>query len=155
MSHTPGPWHAEQPAAGFSAIRQTSTGRLIFHLAHPSPVHGDPEMPDEEKYANLALMARAPDLEAGNIYLDINRLCMAAGGDWILEVVKDEMTNLDVLYAVIALMRDDRRKLQVEIFDLRAALQEMLANGGCSSTEWMPLETIIRARKALERRSHA
>lgn len=90
-----------------------------------------------------------------DIYLDINRLCMAAGGDWILEVVTDEMSNLDVLYAVIALMRDDRRKLQAEIFELRAALQEMLANGGYSSTEWMPLKTIKRAHKALERGSHA
>ena len=60
---TPGPWYAEQPAAGFSAIRQDSGAKkLIFALSAPSAVHGDEELSDDEKYANLALVAAAPEL---------------------------------------------------------------------------------------------
>lgn len=33
--------------------------------------------------------------------------------------------------------------------DLLEALKEMLVNGGCSTTEWMPLETIKKARAAI------
>lgn len=66
--------------------------------------------------ALLAAAERALELEAklasGNIYLDINRLCMAAGGDWILEAVKEDESNLDALYSVIAAMRDEQRKLR-------------------------------------------
>ena len=58
MPHTPGPWYAEQPAAGFSALRAVKDNRLIFALAHPDT--GD--MPDEEKYANLALLKASPKL---------------------------------------------------------------------------------------------
>ena len=61
--HTPGPWYTEQPHMGYSSIRAGKDRKqLVFALACPSPSHGDEEMSDEEKYANLALIAAAPDL---------------------------------------------------------------------------------------------
>lgn len=59
---TPGPWYAEQPGMGFTTLRQVGTDRIVFALAHPNPKCGDPDVPDEEKYANLALLEHAPDL---------------------------------------------------------------------------------------------
>lgn len=64
MPHTPGPWYYEQPAGGFSAIRRESNAKLIFHVANPSPIHGDPDTGDEEKLANLRIAANAPNLLA-------------------------------------------------------------------------------------------
>lgn len=60
MSHTPGPWYAEEPAGGYSAIRYGAG--LVFSVAHPAVEFGDPPMSDETKNANLALAADAPDL---------------------------------------------------------------------------------------------
>ncbi len=59
---TPGDWYAEQPAMGFSAIRTRDGNKLIFALANPSAAYGDIELSDEEKYANLALLAAAPKM---------------------------------------------------------------------------------------------
>ena len=52
----------------------------------------------------------------------------------------------------------DRLKLaaaEARIADLEAVVDEMLTNGGCSPSEWMPMETIRRARKVLAGRRDA
>lgn len=59
-----------------------------------------------------------------DIYLDINRLCMAAGGDWILEAIKEDESNLDALYSVIAFMWDKRRVMHEEQFKMKRELSE-------------------------------
>jgi hypothetical protein len=63
MKHSPTPWTADQPAMGFSALRD-ARGRLVFALAAPSPTYGDPEMSDEEKEVNLAFILDAVNAEA-------------------------------------------------------------------------------------------
>ena len=62
---TPVPWSASEPQAGYAEIR--ANGRLVFALAHPG--HDDGDISDEEKSANLALIAAAPDL-----YRELNHL---------------------------------------------------------------------------------
>lgn len=56
--HTPGPWKAEQPWSGFTAI-YGSDGKLIFGLA-AGEAHE--RRSDDECSANLALIAAAPAL---------------------------------------------------------------------------------------------
>ena len=74
---TPGPWKADHPTMGFSALRAGK--KMVFALACPSRMHGDEELSDEEKYANLSLVKHAPDL--------YNAL------QSILEIGKRDMTN--------------------------------------------------------------
>ena len=64
MPHTPGPWYTEEPAGGFSTLRQEGTNKLVFFLAYPNVALAERAMSNEEKHANLVLVAAAPELLA-------------------------------------------------------------------------------------------
>lgn len=52
---TEGPWYIEGPSMGFASIE--SDRGIVFAVSNPSPEYGDPDMPDEEKQANIELCA--------------------------------------------------------------------------------------------------
>ena len=66
--YTPGPWHLEQPWAGFSALRGPK-GELIFGLTAGSE---DEAQSPQVCEANGRLIAAAPEM------LDALRLCLQA-----------------------------------------------------------------------------
>jgi hypothetical protein len=119
MSNTPGPWEADPPAAGFSAIRQAGTRKLIFALACPSPIHGDPEMPEEEKFDNLALIAAAPELlKVVEAFMAPRKLLL--GGS--------SQARIDAFYRAISLAEQVLAKLSVPTRTQPAATTPASAN---------------------------
>ena len=60
--HTPGPWRLDGPAMGFCNVRRATNDEMVFALAAPGPTFGDREYSAEEKEANAALIADAPEL---------------------------------------------------------------------------------------------
>jgi hypothetical protein len=58
---TPGEWHHDQAAGGYSTIRD-ERGDIVMATAYPSLALGDKARPEEECCANLAAMTAVPRL---------------------------------------------------------------------------------------------